>query len=53
VQAAVTGDRETAIWALINNPLVGSYAAATTLVDALMQAHKEYLPAFFARAAVR
>ncbi len=47
VQAAVSGDRETAIWALTNNPLVGSYTAASTLVDALMEAHREYLPAFF------
>ncbi len=50
VQAAVTGDRETAIWALTNNPLVGSYTAATLLVDALLQAHREYLPAFFSHA---
>ena len=47
VQAAVPGDRETAIWALVNNPLVGSYAASEQLIDALMQAHKDYLPAFF------
>lgn len=46
VQAAVSGDRETAIWALINNPLVGSYEAAVTLFDALLVAHREFLPAF-------
>ncbi|MGH2411368.1 MAG: 6-phospho-beta-glucosidase [Chloroflexota bacterium] len=46
VEAAVTGDRETAIWALINNPLVGSYAAAAELFDRLHEAHREYLPAF-------
>jgi 6-phospho-beta-glucosidase len=46
VQAAVTGDRETAIWALVNNPLVGSYPAAVELVDRLVEAHRAYLPAF-------
>jgi 6-phospho-beta-glucosidase len=46
VQAAVTGDRETAIWALVNNPLVGSYPAAVELVDRLVEAHCAYLPAF-------
>jgi 6-phospho-beta-glucosidase len=46
VQAAVTGDRETAIWALVNNPLVGSYPAAAELVDRLVEAHRAYLPAF-------
>jgi 6-phospho-beta-glucosidase len=46
VQAAVTGDRETAIWALVNNPLVGSYQAAAELVDRLVEAHRAYLPAF-------
>jgi hypothetical protein len=45
VQAAVTGDRETTIWALVNNPLVGSYSAAE-LVDRLGEAHRAYLPAF-------
>jgi 6-phospho-beta-glucosidase len=46
VQAAVTGDRNTAVWALANNPLVGSFTAATTLVEKLLEAHKEFLPAF-------
>jgi len=46
VQAAVTGDRETAIWALVNHPLVGSYRAAVELVDLLLEAHRDYLPAF-------
>jgi 6-phospho-beta-glucosidase len=46
VEAAVTGDRETAIWALVNNPLVGTYAAAADLVDRLVSAHKDFLPAF-------
>ena len=53
VQAAVTGDRETAIWALVNNPLVGNYTAAATLVDQLVEAHRDYLPAFAQRATTR
>jgi 6-phospho-beta-glucosidase len=46
VQAAVSGDRETAVWALVNNPLVGSFVAAEQLVDSLLEAHHEFLPAF-------
>lgn len=46
VQAAVSGDRQTAIWALVNNPLVGSYVAATEIFDRLLEAHRQYLPAF-------
>jgi len=46
VQAAVTGDREAAVWALVNHPLVGSHAAAVALVDRLLEAHRDYLPAF-------
>ncbi|MDQ2830376.1 MAG: 6-phospho-beta-glucosidase, partial [Chloroflexota bacterium] len=46
VQAAVTGDREAAVWALVNHPLVGSHAAAVALVDRLVDAHRDYLPAF-------
>jgi 6-phospho-beta-glucosidase len=46
VQAAVSGDRETAIWALVNNPLVGSYQAASQLFDRLLEAHRAYLPNF-------
>ena len=38
--------REAAVWALVNNPLVGSYHAAVELVDRLIEAHKEFLPAF-------
>lgn len=45
-QAAMTGDRETAVWALVNNPLVGSYPAAVDLVDRLVDAHRAFLPAF-------
>jgi 6-phospho-beta-glucosidase len=46
VQAATTGDRDAAVWALTNNPLVGSFEAACTLFDRLHEAHREYLPAF-------
>ncbi len=50
VRAAVTGDREIAIWALVNNPLVGSYPAAAELVDRFLEAHQAFLPAFAATA---
>ncbi len=46
VEAAITGDRNTAVWALANNPIVGSYTAAVSLVERLLDAHKDYLPAF-------
>lgn len=46
VQAAVTGDREAAVWALVNNPLVGSYNAAVDLFERLLAAHRDYLPQF-------
>ena len=46
VQAAVSGDRSTARWALMNNPLVGSFSGAGILIDQLIEAHREFLPAF-------
>jgi len=47
VQAAVTGDRRVAIQALLAHPLVPSFTAAQELVDALLNAHRRYLPQFF------
>lgn len=46
VEAAVEGSREKAIVALTVNPLVASDKLATTIVDELIEAHKEYLPQF-------
>jgi 6-phospho-beta-glucosidase len=48
VAAAVTGDRRTALKALLANPLVGDYQVAAPLLDALLQASRPFLPRFFA-----
>jgi len=47
IQAAVTGDRATALRALMANPLVGDYDVAGPLLDALLRANAERLPRFF------
>jgi 6-phospho-beta-glucosidase len=49
VAAAVSGDRDTALKALMANPLVASFDIAPPLLDALLDAHREHLPQFFAR----
>ncbi len=48
VQAAVTGDKNLAVAALNLNPLCPSDALANVVIDELLEAHKEYLPQFFA-----
>ena len=48
--AAITGakgDRRRAVQALVAHPLVSSFEAAEGVLDALLEAHKEYLPQFF------
>jgi 6-phospho-beta-glucosidase len=47
VAAAVGGDRNLALKALMANPLVVDYRVAGPLLDALLEAHREHLPAFF------
>lgn len=47
VQAAVTGDRTAALKALMTNPLVCDYRTAAPLLDALLEANRQYLPRFF------
>jgi len=47
VEAAVEGSREKAILALTINPLVASDTLAKTLVEEMVEAHKEHLPRFF------
>ena len=47
VAAAVSGDRDLALKALMANPLVLDYRVARPLLDALLDAHREHLPAFF------
>ncbi|WP_297437821.1 6-phospho-beta-glucosidase [uncultured Clostridium sp.] len=46
IEAAVEGDFEKAVLALTINPLVASDSLAKTLVEELLEAHKEYLPQF-------
>lgn len=45
--AAVTGDKKQALLALMINPLVRSQEAAQTVLEELLEAHREYLPQFF------
>ena len=49
VQAAVDGDRDAALKALLANPLVARYNVARPLLDALLDANRQHLPRFFAR----
>ncbi|CEH33019.1 6-phospho-beta-glucosidase [Romboutsia lituseburensis] len=45
-KAAVYGDYEAALLALSTNPLIPSDDLAKTILDEMMEAHKEYLPQF-------
>jgi alpha-galactosidase/6-phospho-beta-glucosidase family protein len=48
VEAAVTGNRETALQALILDPVVDSVASAATVLDQLLEAHRDIVsPRFF------
>ncbi len=53
IQAAMTGDRRTALRALLANPLVAQWPVAEALLDALLYANRQHLPRFFPKAAVR
>lgn len=46
VEAAVTGDYNTALVAMTINPLIASERMAKVLLDELLEAHKDYLPQF-------
>ena len=46
VEAAVHGDRQAALQALLLDPVVNSYAAAAALLDELLAAQAPYLPTF-------
>lgn len=46
VEAAVTGDKNKAIMALTNNPLIPSIDVAIKLVNELLEINKDYLPQF-------
>jgi 6-phospho-beta-glucosidase len=47
VDAARSGDRRTALRALIANPLVRGRSSPPDLLDALLEANRRYLPRFF------
>lgn len=46
VEAAVSGDYNKALLAMMINPLVGSQKLAITVLDELLVAHRKYLPQF-------
>jgi alpha-galactosidase len=46
VTAALTGDRQAALQALLLDPTVWSYRAATAILDELLEAHAPFLPQF-------
>ena len=50
IRAARTGDRTTALRALIANPLVRTWDVAAPLLDAMLDANAGFLPAFEANA---
>ena len=47
IAAARTGDRKLAVRALLANPLVRQWDLAVPVLDALLEAHRQYLPQFF------
>lgn len=47
VEAALTGDRQKVIQAMLVSPLLQNKDAAETLTDELLEAHRAYLPQFF------
>ena len=53
VLAATTGDRGVALRALMANPLVADWSVAAPLLDAVLDANRAFLPAFFPSAAAR
>jgi 6-phospho-beta-glucosidase len=46
VRAALNGDRDAALAALMVHPLIGDYAKAKPMLDEMLEANKEYLPRF-------
>src|SRR2546422_235350 len=47
IEAAMTGSRDTALKALLTNPLVGDVDRAAPMLDALLDANRAHLPRFF------
>lgn len=48
IEAAVEGNKDKALLALMNHPLVHDVKDAKGMLDEMLEAHREYLPAFFA-----
>ncbi|WP_339157608.1 6-phospho-beta-glucosidase [Paenibacillus sp. FSL W8-0186] len=48
IEAAVTGNRALVLQALVHHPLVPSVSTAKILLDEMLEAHRHYLPNFFA-----
>jgi len=48
VRAALEGDRDLALEALMVHPLIGDSEKAIPLLDEMLEANREYLPRFFA-----
>lgn len=46
-KAGAEGDRRTALQAMLAHPLVPSFQVAKDLLEALLEAHRAYLPQFF------
>jgi alpha-galactosidase/6-phospho-beta-glucosidase family protein len=46
VDAALSGDRQLALQALLNDPLVRDFRTAPRMLDELIEAHAQYLPQF-------
>jgi alpha-galactosidase/6-phospho-beta-glucosidase family protein len=46
VEAALHGDRQAALQALLLDPVVQSYDAAVQILDELLEAQAPYLPQF-------
>jgi 6-phospho-beta-glucosidase len=50
IEAATSGDRRTALRALMANPLVRTWDTAEPLLHALLEANRQHLPRFFPKA---
>ncbi len=47
VEAALTGQRDMALLALMAHPLVGDYDIACPMLEEMLEANRAYLPQFF------
>lgn len=47
VKAAINGDKDEALRALVMNPLVGDLKTAQACFEEMLEAHKEFLPQFY------